>query len=384
MADKQKVTTQMRPIIRTITGFIKVSDLGKLDTLLEKLRTLKSRFEQAGYEIQTIRLTTDLLEAQPSNLGRYEKLLSRLDNESLISIYHLGTIDDCMLLGKAAQAQLLELFLAHPKAFMTVSAHGPSKTKSCQFAARLCRKIALSKPFECRRFALYAGVTDSTPFYPASRVFSNSLRFAIGFQCANLAVEEAEAARRNLACFEVSLRKRLESEFRQVQSLIPSVLKKDFIGFDTSLAPFPSKKHSIANAIELLLGKPFGSSGTLSVCRLLTKVMKENKLRKTGLCGLMLPVIEDNVLAKRGIEGRYTLRDLLLFSSVCATGLDTLPISGKTTEQELALCYLDLATLSEKLKKPLSARFFIEPKKLPGGTIKYKWEFACESPVFKV
>ena len=41
--------------------------------------------------------------------------------------------------------------------------------------------------------------------------------------------------------------------------------------------------------------------------------------------GLMLPVLEDPVLAKRAGEGRYGVQDLLLYSSVCGTGLDVVP-----------------------------------------------------------
>jgi uncharacterized protein (UPF0210 family) len=95
-------------------------------------------------------------------------------------------------------------------------------------------------------------------------------------------------------------------------------------------------------------------------------------------------VVEDNVLARRGIEGLYTLRELLLYSSVCATGLDAVPIAGSASQEDLADCYHDLVTLGAKLHKPLSARFFLEPEKKAGETVKYDWEFACESPVFGV
>ena len=177
---------------------------------------------------------------------------------------------------------------------------------------------------------------------------------------------------------------RMEQEFAEIKKLIPKKLTKAFLGFDTSMAPFPKSETSIANAIEIILGKPFGSSGTLSICRLLTKIMQENNIKKCGLCGLMLPVVEDNVLAVRGIEKQYTLKELLLYSCVCATGLDTVPISGEISAEDLANCYHDLAALALKLQKPLSARFFIEPNKSPGETVKYDWEFASESLVFSL
>jgi uncharacterized protein (UPF0210 family) len=55
----------------------------------------------------------------------------------------------------------------------------------------------------------------------------------------------------------------------------------------------------------------------------------------------MLPVIEDIVLAQRAMEGRFTVQELLLYSSVSGTGLDVakfpelwlykpLPVMAKT------------------------------------------------------
>jgi uncharacterized protein len=377
----------MKPIIRTITGFISVNDFPKFSGLLSVVLNTKDSFIKNGYEVQTIRITTDIIEQKDaiSSLSKYEDFLSSLENNEDVSIYHLGSITEEGLLTPEVSSQLIDFFIKHKKAFLTIDVGSKEVSKAlCLSGAEVCKAIASKSPFECRRFAVYAGVISSTPFYPASRVFSNSMKFAIGSQCANLAVEEALKSNKDVSLFEQNLRERMEKEFDVMASIIPSEQMIDFIGFDTSLAPFPKDEISIANAIEIILGKSFGSSGTLSVCRTLTKVMKDNKIQKTGLCGLMLPVIEDNVLAKRGIEGLYTWKELLLFSSVCATGLDTVPISGKTSVEDLADCYQDLATLAVKLEKPLSARLFIEPDKVAGETIKYDWEFACESPIFKV
>ena len=376
----------MKPIIRTITGFISINDFVRLDELLDKLLEVKRNIDEAGYEIQTIRITTDILDqGDPELLFTHENFINRLESDTNVSLYHLGSIDNPDILNHESVDRIVDYFINHKKAFLTVDAANEGKSRQLTLAgADICKKIAAKRPFECRRFAVYAGVTESTPFFPASRVFNNSMKFAIGLQCANLAVEEAKSSEKNRIIFESRLKTRMEKEFSQVDKLIPSELKNSFIGFDTSLAPFPQNEFSIANAIEIVLDKPFGSSGTLSICRLLTRVMKETNIKKTGLCGLMLPVVEDNILGLRGIEGRYTTNDLMLFSSVCATGLDTVPISGETSLQDLADYYHDLATLALKLNKPLSARFFIETDKKPGETIKYDWAFASISPVFKI
>ena len=78
----------------------------------------------------------------------------------------------------------------------------------------------------------------------------------------------------------------------------------------------------------------------------------------------MLPVIEDKVLAKRVIEKRYSVEELLLFSSVSGTGLDVVPIPGNSPIEVIEGIYRDVAALSLKYnKKVMSVRLFPNPGK---------------------
>jgi uncharacterized protein (UPF0210 family) len=95
----------------------------------------------------------------------------------------------------------------------------------------------------------------------------------------------------------------------------------------------------------------------------------------------MLPVLEDPVLAKRATEGRYTVQDLLLYSSVCGTGLDVVPIPGDTPVEVVARVIGDVATLATKLQKPLSARLFPTPGKKAGEMARFDDPFLTESTV---
>jgi hypothetical protein len=377
----------MKPVIRTITGFISVRDFKDLDAMIVRLRSMKERFIDAGYEVQTIRITTDILDTSRSigQVREWGSAIQALNTHDAVTLFHLGSPSGLNWASPEREAEILDLFWNHERAYLTLDAGrlNPSK-RVCASAARICQTIASKDPFQCKRFGLFAHVTGSSPFYPASRVLSNSGRFALGLQCANLAVEEAPETADSPEPYGKRLVNRMEAEFSDVQALIPEERMGDFLGFDTSLAPFPTHETSIAHAVELVLGKPFGSSGTLAVAQMMTAAMQQNCIRKTGLCGLMLPVVEDNVLAERGMEGRYRLRELLLYSSVCATGLDAVPIAGNTSVEDLADCYEDLAHLAVKLQKPLSARFFFEPHRRAGDTVRYDWAFACESPVLSV
>ena len=80
----------------------------------------------------------------------------------------------------------------------------------------------------------------------------------------------------------------------------------------------------------------------------------------------MLPVLEDAVLGRRWEEGLVNVHQLLLYSAVCGTGLDTLPLPGDIAPEEIAHLLLDVAALALRLNKPLSARLFPVPGKHAG------------------
>jgi hypothetical protein len=70
----------------------------------------------------------------------------------------------------------------------------------------------------------------------------------------------------------------------------------------------------------------------------------------------MVPVLEDSVLAQRWSEGTFNVDSALAYSAVCGAGLDTIPLPGDVTAEQLAKMIGDMASLAWKWKKPLSAR----------------------------
>ncbi len=103
-----------------------------------------------------------------------------------------------------------------------------------------------------------------------------------------------------------------------------------------------------------------------------------------GYSGLMLPVLEDPVLAQRAGEGRFSLRDLLLYSSVCGTGLDVAPIPGDTPVHTIAGLLRDVAAQSSRLRKALSVRLFLVPGKKVGDIARFTDKMLTDSVVMKV
>jgi uncharacterized protein (UPF0210 family) len=98
----------------------------------------------------------------------------------------------------------------------------------------------------------------------------------------------------------------------------------------------------------------------------------------------MLPVLEDAVLAQRAAEGLLTVKDILLYSAVCGTGLDTLPVPGDITEEQLAAILLDVGALSQRLRKPLTARLMPVPGKRAGDQTSFDFTYFANSRVLAV
>jgi hypothetical protein len=95
----------------------------------------------------------------------------------------------------------------------------------------------------------------------------------------------------------------------------------------------------------------------------------------------MLPVLEDATLAARAAEGTLTIKDMLLYSAVCGTGLDTLPLPGNTTSAQITPLLLDLAALAQRLDKPLTARLMPIPGKKAGEATDFNFAFFANSRI---
>lgn len=133
-----------------------------------------------------------------------------------------------------------------------------------------------------------------------------------------------------------------------------------------------------------------GSFGTLAAVSTVTAGIKalaisqDRPIKLTGYSGLMLPVMEDVVLAQRAAEGRFGVRDLLMFSSVCGVGIDTVPVPGNSSPEALAGVYMETAALAFRLNKPLSCRVLPQQGKLAGDLTDVVSPYLCNTTVFSL
>jgi hypothetical protein len=154
-----------------------------------------------------------------------------------------------------------------------------------------------------------------------------------------------------------------------------------FVGIDISPAPFPDDETSLAAAIETLSGAPFGARGTVAAAAAIVQGLRRTHVQRCGFSGLMLPVLEDAVLARRSREGTFGLRDLLLCSTVCGLGLDTVPLPGDISSESLAAIIGEVAALSVQLTKPLTARLLPVPGKRVGDATTYDFPYFANGGV---
>jgi hypothetical protein len=144
---------------------------------------------------------------------------------------------------------------------------------------------------------------------------------------------------------------------------------------DFSLAPFPAESQSLGAAFERLGVPAIGLHGSLAAAAILTEAISRADFPRTGFSGLMMPVLEDAVLARRAAEGTLTVKDVLLYSAVCGTGLDTIPLPGDTSVEQVYPLLLDLCALALRLDKPLTARLMPIPGKRAGEDTHFDFDF---------
>src|SRR5947207_6656254 len=318
--------------IRTITAGLNLkntSDLVTIEAAIEFLQRAKKKFEDEGYEIQTLRIATQPLPEYLNGKSRREALadLKKIDEvvsakNVLLSIGPVITDDrhDAEFPSWAAQ-----LVKETKNINFSVDVASPERGVHGQTALTAAEAIvAISKVSSGGegnfRFTAAANCLAGTPFFPVA-YHRGPAAFSIGLESPGM-LQEAFAQAKDIDEGKAKLKALLESELGPVEELAQEIARsehREYLGIDVS--PAPSKDRSIGAAIEALTRVPFGSASTLAACTAITDVLKSLKIKTCGYSGLMLPVLEDPVLARRAAEGRYSVRELLLYSSVCGTGL---------------------------------------------------------------
>lgn len=361
------VPAQVKPKIRAITAFINLDRTQYKEQVAEALKVLKRAqtvFESRGYAVQTIRVSTQPFPEYTKGLTteqavaffkQYDALAQKEKFAASIGPAMLNADDS------AGWADTLAEILSNTKTLngsVVVAGDDGVRWPAVGAAARVMKKLEESTEHSQGnfRFAAIALVPPITPFFPGSYHTGFGHQFAIALESANVVAAAFKDAP-DLATARQRLTDSLASSAFDIERLAGRVDQDTgwtYMGID--LSPAPSKDASIGAAIENLTTQPFGMSGTMTAAATITAAIHDVKVKQTGYSGLMLPILEDSRLAQRWSEGHISIDGLLSYSAVCGTGLDTIPLPGDTSTEQLSLIIGDMASLAVKWHKPLSAR----------------------------
>jgi len=352
------------------------------------LADARSAYEAAGYEVQTVRVATipfpKLLGDE--NINKLLELTSQIAD--LAEKLNIGYVSLGPALPESPRSYELipdAVFVSKNIFFGGVMA---DKTRGIHIAAvRACAEVIVKcapiepNGFANLQFAALANVPAGAPFFPAAYHDKDKPAFAIATESADLAVSAFE----NAKSIEEG-RNNLIAEIEKHGKTIARISKNElsntrFYGIDFSLAPFPDDAHSLGNAVEKMGIPKIGLHGSLAAAAILTEAIDRADFPHTGFNGFMQPVLEDSGLARRAEEGTLTIKDALLYSAVCGTGLDTIPLPGDTTAEQLVPLLLDLSALALRLDKPLTARLMPIPGKKAGDETNFDFGFFANSKV---
>jgi uncharacterized protein len=358
------------------------------------LRRLAAAFGQAGFEVQTTRLSLPPvahLVRRPSELAGLTGAVDRLASDAGVGYAALGPLrwsdrpDDPDDYAKSLGESLADT----ERVFGSIETADAEQVcfPAVRSAARVVELLARSteQGFGNLRFAALANCPPGIPFFPAAYHLGESPTFSLALQAADLVVrsfEQAASLEQAERALTAAVEQRL-AELEQVALPLERELGLRYAGADPTPAPFPDDAESIGAAFERLGVSRFGRAGTLTAAALVTRALRAVRGRRCGFAGVMLPVLEDTVLARSASEGLYSWEELMLYSSVCGTGLDTVPLPGDISTDELASIILDVSTLAVTLRKPLTCRLIPVPGKRAGERTTFDFPFFANGAVLR-
>ncbi|WP_386698481.1 DUF711 family protein [Lonepinella sp. MS14436] len=395
--------------VRAVTLFLTLTKdksqwLNALKQAKAEFDILVPAIQQQGYTVQSIRIVTnsfgeylDLtsLATAKQDLAYLKELLLQLNDSGLRIRFAIGeakTVEEIALL-----PELIADYgdLCNACVNVGLDQNGILNNDLILQSAQVVKRIADITPrgegnfnftvnFNCKPFI---------PYFPAS-YHSSQLpnSFVIGLETPDLlvAVLKALSPTHHNAffqqCYE-AMSQALQYHVDEVLSAVNSVqdsLHFYFAGMDSSAAP--SKNCASMTEVYELMGVPyFGAAGTVEASSLLTRVFKSvQNVPLVGFSGLMLAVTEDLGLADGTQKQQFDIRALLTYSSVCGIGLDTVPVAGDVTAEQIAALMRDTGTMAFRLNKPLTVRLFPIPHKQAGELTEFDSVDLCNCRILAV
>ena len=384
------------PKVRAITGFVRLDTVNyqrQIADALAVLRKAKAEFESRGYEVESLRLTTQPLAELVAGMGEGSALafLKQLDDLSVKESF-LPDVGPAMLhdSDNLATMHLLERALStlpNIEASAIIADEDGIHWKTIRRTAELVKYVTEHSPHSQGNFNFTATamLKPFAPFFPGSYHLGSGKQFAIGFEGANVVADVLAKDKGNVEAAIADLTAALTRHASVAAAVGDKVAGEtgwSYVGLDPT--PAPLGEVSIGAAIETFTGAKFGSSGTLTAARVITTAVKAVPVKQVGYSGLMVPVMEDKLLAERWAESTYNIDSLLAYSAVCGTGLDTIPLPGDISAEQIERIFGDVASLALKWNKPLSARLQPVQGKKPGDRTDFQDPYLFNTTIHPV
>src|SRR5579872_6719205 len=358
----------VKPKVRAITAFVRIGRadyLSRIDEALVVLRAARGEFERQGYQVETLRVVTqplgELVQGQSDDealafLNELDALAAKEQFSANVGPAMLSDSDDPRGMRLLARALVS---LNNISASAIIAAADGIHWRVVRESAVLVRQLSVGSQHSQAtfRFAASALLGPYGPFFPGAYHTGAGGQFSVGFEGAGVVQEVFARTHGDFNSSVTELTRQLTlhaGKAHQIGEAIAVSHGWTFAGVDPT--PAPMGDLSIGAAMEAYSGARFGSSGTMTAALAITTAVKAVPVRQVGYAGLMVPVMEDKLLAQRWAEGTFDVDALLAYSAVCGTGLDTVPLPGDVTVDQLTRMLGDVASLAWKWHKPLSAR----------------------------
>lgn len=281
-----------------------------------------------------------------------------------------------------------------PRLFLNliVANDGKIAVNSVNDAADVILKISKksNNGFDNFRVGASCNSLPNSPFFPFSQHKGDDLAFSFALETTDIAlnVVKEEAVHSDISRARDRLVQALVPPLRKIQTIGDELAEKtgvEFRGMDASFAPFPDGRMSVGALVEQLLGASIGSHGSVFITAMLTDALrtalKESGAKPIGFNGVMYSILEDERLAVANSKRNVTLDGLISLAAVCGCGIDMVPVSGVSFQEEIAAVILDIAAISSTLKKPLGVRILPIPNRRVNEFTQFNLDFLCDSRV---
>jgi uncharacterized protein (UPF0210 family) len=263
---------------------------------------------------------------------------------------------------------------------------------AAQDAAQLVLDISRksNNGFDNFRVGASFNCPPNAPFFPFSRHEGGNVAFSFALETTQVALAALTQASRphDAGAVRDVIVAALSPKLSQLDALgheLAQVSGCEYRGLDASFAPMPVEDVSVARLVEKVVGGPIGTHGSIFVTAFLTDALRAallaSKARAVGFNGVMFSLLEDPALAASHSKRRINLESLLALSTVCACGLDMIPVPGLSFPEEISAVMLDVAGLSCALDKPLGARLLPIPGAHVNEITELNLDFLCDSRV---